>query len=202
MPAHPIKRQPDVTRQQLLDCAFDEIYRRGFRAASLDAILQRSGVTKGALYHHFESKTALGYAVVDEVVRPWIEDEWKPLLEADDIVATALQLARRLLDERSGRALEYGCPLNNLIQEMAPVDEGFRQRLQTILDDWRRGLAEALRRGQARRQLRSGFDPVAAADFIIACTEGSVSLAKAKQSRRVMESVMRGLAEYLDHLRA
>ncbi len=202
MPAAAPKRQPDVTRQRLLECAFDEIYRCGFRAASLDAILRDSGVTKGALYHHFENKTALGHAVVDEMVRPWIEESWRPLVDADDLVATALALSGELLRERADKILAYGCPLNNLVNEMAPVDEGFRERLQSILDDWRNGLAEALRQGQQRGQLRRGFEPGAAADFIIACVEGSFGLAKLRQSPQVLQSVMRGLADYLEQLRA
>src|SRR4030095_5203309 len=68
-------RAPDATRQKLLYAAFEEMYRSGFQAASLDAILAKAGVTKGALYHHFPDKAALGYAVVDEVVRA-------PVLEA------------------------------------------------------------------------------------------------------------------------
>ena len=78
MPAPPRKRRvraPDVTREKLLNAAFEEMYLRGFQAASLDTILARAGVTKGALYHHFPDKAALGYAVVDEVIR-------QPVLEA------------------------------------------------------------------------------------------------------------------------
>lgn len=202
MPATAAKRQPDVTRQRLLECAFDEIYRCGFRAASLDAILRDSGVTKGALYHHFENKTALGYAVVDEVVRPWIEESWRPLVGAEDIVGTALALTRDLLRERGEQVLTYGCPLNNLINEMASVDEGFRERLESILDDWRNGMAEALRQAQKRGQLRRGFDAGAAADFVIACIEGGFGMAKLRKSPKVVESVMRGLADYLQQLRA
>ena len=64
------KRNPEQTRQALLEAAFEEIYRVGFQAASLDRILDRAGVTKGALYHHFKNKLELGYAVLEEVVRP------------------------------------------------------------------------------------------------------------------------------------
>jgi len=65
-PATPVEgrpRDPQATRQALLLAAFEEIHEQGFRAASLDRILERAGCTKGALYHHFENKTALGYAV-------------------------------------------------------------------------------------------------------------------------------------------
>ena len=63
------QRNPDLTRQTLLQAAFQEIYRSGFQAASLRNILSKVGITKGALYHHFGSKQELGYAVVDEPER-------------------------------------------------------------------------------------------------------------------------------------
>ncbi len=197
----PAKRQPDRTRQTLLGCAFDEIYRSGFRAASLDAILESSGVTKGALYHHFGSKTALGYAVVDEVVRPWIEASWKPVLDADDCIAAAVAVCRELTRTRSAQASEYGCPFNNLINEMSSVDEGFRCRLQQILDDWHAGVIAALRHGQARGVVRTDIAAEDAAAFIIASIEGCVGLAKSKRSRAFLESGMRGLIDYIESLR-
>jgi len=52
----------------LLQAAFEEIYKSGFRGTDLETILRAAGVTKGAMYHHFASKEALGYAVVDEII--------------------------------------------------------------------------------------------------------------------------------------
>src|SRR5271156_2611915 len=60
-------RDSERTRERLLQAASREIYRSGFQSASLDTILAVAGVTKGALYYHFDSKEALGYAVVDEI---------------------------------------------------------------------------------------------------------------------------------------
>lgn len=197
----PLKRQPDLTRQTLLAAAFEEIHRSGFRAASLDAILETTGVTKGALYHHFGSKAELGYAVVEEVIKPFVEAGWKPLLQAEDCVSVALSLCKQLAQQRSERAIECGCPFNNLINEMSPVDEGFRVRLQQILDDWRAGLIQALKAGQLRDVVRKNVEPAAAAAFIIGSIEGCVGMAKAKQSREFMDAGMRGLMDYLEQLR-
>lgn len=201
LPAAP-RRQPDRTRQRLLEAAFEEIHRSGFRSASLDAILRAAGVTKGALYHHFRNKKELGYAVVDEVVRPWVEDRWKPVAEAENCLDAAVATVNRALAERSELGIAYGCPFNNLCQEMSPVDEGFRDRLNGILDDWRTGLADAIRRGQQRGHVRADADPEAAATFIVASVEGAIGMAKAAQSREFIELSMRGLIEYLERARA
>lgn len=195
------KRQPDVTRQALLEAAFHEIHRNGFRAASLDTILANVGVTKGALYHHFRSKQELGYAVVDEVIRPFVEENWQPAAQASNVVDAAIELCRRLTRERTDMGLAYGCPFNNLINEMSPVDEGFRERLNAILNDWRAGVSRAIAHGQAQGTVRKDVDPAAVSAFVVSCIEGCVGVGKATQSREFVESGFRGLEDYLEHLR-
>lgn len=195
------RRQSDVTRQKLLERAFEEIHRHGFRAASLDSILLDAGLTKGALYHHFHNKAELGYAVVEEVVRPWMEDMWRPIIEAADPIDAAMRVIRERLKARSEMALTLGCPFNNLVQEMSPVDEGFRTRLGAILHDWRNSTADALKRGQKNGFVCPDVDARAAAAFVISSIEGCVGMAKASQSREFLEAGFRGLVEYLEHLR-
>src|SRR6202051_1752270 len=69
-------RDSERTRERLLQAASREIYRSGFQSASLDTILAVAGVTKGALYYHFDSKEALGHAVVEEIVAEITKDRW------------------------------------------------------------------------------------------------------------------------------
>lgn len=77
------QRCPESTRQRLLDAAHREMYEHGFQAASLERILADTGLTKGALYHHFGTKQALGVAVVEEVIGARLRREWiEPVLHA------------------------------------------------------------------------------------------------------------------------
>lgn len=67
---------PERTREYLLQAAFREVYRSGFQRAGIDTILAATSVTKGALYYHFESKEALGYAIVEEIIATFTRDKW------------------------------------------------------------------------------------------------------------------------------
>lgn len=202
-PAKRRAREPDVTRDKLLRAAFEEIYRRGFQAASLDTILARAKVTKGALYHHFPDKAALGYAVVDEVVKGLLLERWLGLLEGftGDPV-TALQ---RTLQHRAAHLgpheIELGCPLNNLAQEMSPVDERFRRAINATFDAWTDGFARALERGKAEGLVRKDVDARKVATFVVAAIEGSTGLAKSAQSAAMQRSNLTLLSEFLNSLR-
>jgi AcrR family transcriptional regulator len=86
------KDKSAATRRKILMAAFDEIYHRGFQAASLNNILKNTDTTKGALYHHFKNKMELGYAVVDDVIYETIKVNWiEPLNKTDDPVKTLQQ---------------------------------------------------------------------------------------------------------------
>lgn len=196
-----VKRQPDLTRQRLLESAYNEIHRFGFRSASLESILKDTHVTKGALYHHFRNKTDLGYAVVDEVLKPWVEERWRPIFESDTPIDAALQVLQNRMEETTDELITLGCPLNNLCQEMAGLDAGFQKRLNGIVAAWRNGLAVAIRRGQLLGNVRDDIDPDACAAFVVGSIEGCMGMAKASQDSEILRLGMQGLAQYLEAMR-
>ena len=196
-------RDPEKTRRELLEAAFDEIHLHGFQAASLTRILARTGVTKGALYHHFSSKLALGYAVVDEVLRERMIAQWvRPIAEAEDPVEGFMRSMESARQHYSDEGVSLGCPLNNLAQEMAPIDEGFRARLELVYQVWRDGVAQALRGGQGRGYIRSDIDPDRMAVFIVAALEGCMGAAKNAKSLDLLMDCGAGVMHLVQGLRA
>ena len=194
-------RDPRRTRERLLHAAFREVYRSGFQSASLDAILAAAGVTKGALYFHFGSKKALGYAIVEEIIAPDNRGQWlDPLQSGKDPIDTLIGAVQALSIQPE--AVRGGCPLINLAQEMSPLDAGFRQRLATIFRNWQDGVAAALLDGQKHGTVRRDLEPAQAAGLLIAMVEGYGSLAKNAQDEKVMEAGIRNVVAWLQSLRA
>lgn len=154
-------------------------------------------MTKGALYHHFPSKDALGHAVVTELLGRRISEFVDRLAAADD----PIRALREWIAGPTPLPVRMGCPLNNLAQEMAVVDEAFRERVEAVFAAWRGGIADALRRGQRLGLVRADLDPAASAAFILAALEGSVSLAKSAQDESLFRSNMELLSEYIEGLR-
>ena len=61
------ERQAEATRQLLVSVARELFTEQGYKATSIEEIIKRAGVARGALYHHFSGKDALFRAVYDEV---------------------------------------------------------------------------------------------------------------------------------------
>jgi len=178
-----------------------QIHRRGYRAASLADILAETGLTRGALYHHFPNKKALGLAVLDaigeQMERMWLQ----PLEDSPDPLRAlqgALAAVKADLDEED---IEFGCPLNNLAQEMSPMDQAFRAKVANIYYQWRAGVARALERGQKAGNVRPEADPESAAAFFTAALTGGRGLAKAARRREALAMVDKELHAWLESLR-
>lgn len=194
-------RHPDLTRDKLLQSAFCEIHRQGFQAASLSQILSDTGLTKGALYHHFPTKQALGLAVIDEVIAGRLDRLiFRPLRESTRPVATLLEIIATMDKHRPATFVELGCPLNNLMQEMSPLDAAFRQHLNAVLGTWRDTVESALRRGQEQGEIRPEVDCGAVALFVVSAWEGCVGIAKNLQSPEAFGLCMQQLHGYLQSL--
>jgi AcrR family transcriptional regulator len=193
----------DKTRLALLDAAYEEIYRNGFQSASLNTILERTGVTKGALYHHFSSKLNLGYAVVDEIISHKLDEDWLIPMQRTghpiDILIEAIQQAGQKITREK---IQLGCPLNNLAQEMSPIDQGFRQRIDHLYRQWQKGIERLLIDGQQSGAVKSTLNPADAALFIIASIEGCLGIAKNAQSIDELRRCAEGLIGYLETLRS
>ncbi|MFQ5528792.1 MAG: TetR family transcriptional regulator C-terminal domain-containing protein [Gemmatimonadota bacterium] len=193
---------PAQTREQLLRAAFLEIHRKGFQAASLSQILGGCACTKGALYHHFGSKTELGYAVVDELIAGWFDERWGHVATAEDTIGALRQAIETGFEDMEELSLDLGCPLNNLAQEMSPIDEGFRKRIASVYDKWTDIVAKGLRRGQDAGTIRADIDSDKIAGFFVGAFEGSVGLAKNEQSMDRMMANIEVLMDYMESLRA
>jgi AcrR family transcriptional regulator len=195
-------RDPERTREHLLQAAFREVYRYGFQSAGIDTILAATNVTKGALYYHFESKDALGYAIIEEIVAKLTRDRWMLPLQRSkdrDPIDSLIGIVRAI--PHRPRDVKGGCPLVNLAQEMSQLDEQFRKRLERIFHAWQEGIAMALRRGQSQRTVRRDLVPEETASFLIAMVEGYEVLAKNAQDAKVWNVGIRNIVGWLRSLR-
>ena len=192
-------RDPQRTRQRLLQAAFREVHRSGFQSAGIDTILAATNVTKGALYYHFDGKEALGYAIVEEIISKLVRDRWlRPLLSDGQPIDILIGIVRRTPVRPAD--VRAGCPLLNLAQEMSPLDEQFRKRLERIFLAWQEGVATLLRKGQSQGTVRRDLNPDEAASFLIATVEGYATLAKNAQDPKVLNVGIRNIVGWLRSL--
>jgi TetR/AcrR family transcriptional regulator, transcriptional repressor for nem operon len=149
------------------------------------------------------SKNAFGYALVDEVLAQMIAAQWiTPLGTSDDPLETIGTEFERGIELLKAQRPILGCPLNNLAQEMNPLDTGFRDRTTRVFQTWREAYRSALARAQHRGLILPDVDPADAAHMLVAQIEGTLSLARNSQEPETLTTGARALRSYLASIRA
>lgn len=93
------KEEALATRELILDAAERVFYQRGVSRTSLQEIAKEAGLTRGAIYWHFENKGELFHAMMERVTLPMMarmteitpEDEARPLDKIRRNTAAALR---------------------------------------------------------------------------------------------------------------
>ena len=197
-------KAPEETRRKILNAAFDEFYTNGFQGGSLNHIVKTAGITKGALFHHFAGKRELAFAVIDELIEPIMKRRWlDPLAGSTNPVADIARCVRQYAAEdiKSGSWVK-GCPLNNLAQEMSPLDEGFRKRINALYDAWRSGIAAALALGAKAGKVKKQVAAEEVAALIVAAQMGIWGSGKSSRDRALMTEAAEALCGFLETLEA
>ncbi|MHC4374955.1 MAG: TetR/AcrR family transcriptional regulator [Planctomycetota bacterium] len=152
-------------RLTLLETARELFTADGFRATGIDTLLERAGVAKMTLYHHFDSKDALALAVVEQV-----SDEVLAALEAQS--AAAADPAEALVGvvgyPAQPAVVGSGCLFHHVCAEFKEADAPLRQAVR----DHKRRVAEHLE-GLARRA--GARDPRALAQQLFVLFEGALA---------------------------
>jgi len=168
----------------------------------IDEVLRRAKLQKGAFYHHFGSKTELGYTVLDELIRSAMESLWlQPLTEIVDPISEIPPMIDKVNERIPDTMRAHGCPLNNLALEMASQDEGFRQRAAAIFGSWIDALTAMLERARDNGYIKENTDCRMVSRFIIATLEGSIGICKIEQSADQWDAFRSQVALYLSTLR-
>jgi AcrR family transcriptional regulator len=195
--------EAEDTRGRILKAAFEEFHRNGFQGGSLNHIVEAAGATKGALFHHFTGKNDLGHAVIEEVIRPYMKARWFDALASSIDPVTDLKRTMKSFahEEIAKSATVNGCPLNNLAQEMSPLDEEFRQQIERIYTEWRGCLESAFARGIKAGKIRKNISPRNVAALVVAALEGMIGTAKNAQSAEPLMHAGAAFFDYLDSLK-
>lgn len=163
----------------------------GFQAMRLEKVLQQSGVPKGSFYHYFSSKKAFGLAVIDAYSDYFYTKLQRSL---EDETASPLQRLKNFAQDAENGMQRHnylrGCLVGNLGQEMAALDEDFRQRLEAVLKRWEALTQQCLQAAQQAGEIHAKLDTAQFAQFFWIGWEGAILHAKLRKSPLPMRLFM------------
>lgn len=150
----------EATREALLDAAEAVFYERGVARASLEAIARRAGLTRGALYWHFDGKADLFRQLLERVRMPYeelvreIPADQRTTSRLDEIRLACLQALERLGQPRYRRIhsiLLHRCEFFDDINPTGLMAQMSRQGIEST--------KERFEQAADNGELRDGLDP-------------------------------------------
>ncbi len=184
-------------REKLLQAAFDEIYQNGYSATSVDKILKKAKMNKGSMYHFFKSKKALALGVIEEKLSLHIKNKYEPLIKIEKNIVDELV---KVLKDREGFDFVNGCKLNNMVQELSPIDNDFKIALEKIYNEFENIFEKILDNAVLAGELKHG-DTKALSIFTVASFEGCLATAKKSQDGAVYQTCISQLELFLTTLK-
>ena len=189
----------DATRQRILEQSAAVFNKHGYWGTSMSALMAATGLEKGGLYRHFESKEDLAAAAFDYAWEAVTEPRRRGLEDCTTSLEKLLLLVRNFV-EPPARALPGGCPLLNTAIENDDGNPVLREKARAALNEWRSVIAEIVRDGQRGRELRKDVDPVAVATIVISSLEGAIMFSRLEKTREALFTVGKHLDGYLRSL--
>jgi TetR/AcrR family transcriptional repressor of nem operon len=189
------------TRNRLMDCARDLIRAKGYAATAVDDICAAAGVTKGAFFHHFESKERLGVAAIQrfEAMAEKIFGSAAFAAHADprDRVLGYVDFRASMLQ---GDIALYTCLMGTTVQEVyathpdlrAACDQGMSEHIATLTRD-----IEAAKQAYAPE---APWSAESVGYFIQSVLQGAFIYAKVKQGSGTAVESLAHLRVYLETL--
>jgi len=188
----------NTTREKILKRCFEAMEVVGFEALRADKEVLNLNISKGALYHYFPTKLDIGYAMVDEIIKPMYEAKWSGLLDRTEGIAGMIyQIIESEKAEATEKKILRGDVLYNLMLEMSGVDLKFRQKLEEVLEMQVKILQRALLTGKNANEIKAGVDSRSMAYLLIGQLHGCYAIAKTRASKDAFVSMVNGLQKQL-----
>ncbi len=186
------------TRDRILSQATNLMARQGFRATSVNDLVEATGVNRGSLYFHFTGKDELGLAVLERARGQFLAFVRKSLAgkspgrQLENFFQAALRV-----NESTG--FVGGCLWGNTALEMSDA-EGHVQFVEIVRDvfaAWMGMIEEVIAAAQQCGQVQDDIPPATLATHVIATIEGGIMLSRLHKDGGPLRDCLDGLRQML-----
>lgn len=189
------------TRKRIIAKAAELFNQKGYAAGSMSDIIEMTGIKKGGIYRHFESKDEIAleaYAYAGSLVGGVIREAMAQEETARGKLLVYLKVYANVVEDPP---FVGGCPLLNLATEADDSHPALRERgrdgMERTLGQMREIIAEGMRSGE----FRADVDIDALATFVLSVMEGGIMMSKLEGDNRHVRMNIETLSAYMEGLR-
>ncbi|HTC61802.1 MAG TPA: TetR/AcrR family transcriptional regulator [Candidatus Saccharimonadales bacterium] len=190
-------RKGEQTRLEIIRKAAPIFNQKGYDGAALSDLMQATGLEKGGIYRHFESKQELAGEAFDHAWKLAMDARFAGTHEIPNTVDRLKQIILNFRGKRTG-VVPGGCPLLNTAIDCDDGNPQLRAKARQALSSWLRRLEAIIEEGKRRGEVRSAIDSAELAMLIVSTLEGSVMIRRLQKKDGPLDLACDHLVEHLE----
>ncbi|MEQ9414584.1 MAG: TetR/AcrR family transcriptional regulator [Cyclobacteriaceae bacterium] len=193
-------RNPEITKERILKQSGHLFNTQGYKATSISDITKATGLTKGAIYRHFESKAVLEMETLSHLsaqMFSYLRVKIKEERTAPEKLRAIFNFFETYV---SKPPVKGGCPLLNVAIEVDDAHPALRKRAVLMLDMFKDAIITILNNGVKYNQLKADIDKEYYATVIIAGLEGAIMMSKLRGNDDDIVRVAKHLTQMLNEI--
>jgi len=194
-----LTRKGQATRDRIVATASALMNERGVAGTSTDDVQAAAGVSTSQIYHYFQDKQALVYAVIAYQTELVLEIQ-QPLLSQLDSLAGLRAWRDFVVELQHRHNFAGGCPIGSLGSELADSDEESRLRVAEGFERWARAIRTGLHAMHDRGELRAEADPEQLGLAVLTALQGGLLLTQINRNTLALEAGLDAMIEHIASL--
>jgi len=190
-------RKGEQTRQEIIRKAAPIFNQKGYSGTALSDLMRATGLGKGGIYRHFDSKQELARDAFDHAWKLAMDTRFEGTQEIPNTVDRLIQVVRNFRDRRVG-LVPGGCPLLNTAIDSDHSNSQLRAKARHALSSWLDRLRSIVEEGQGRGEVRHDVDSGELATLIASTLEGSSVVSRLQRRDDPLDLACRHLEDYLE----
>jgi TetR/AcrR family transcriptional regulator, transcriptional repressor for nem operon len=187
----------ELTRRRIVALAAPIFNQKGYAGTALSDLMRATGLEKGGIYRHFESKQELAEDAFDHAWKIAMDTRLEGTGEVANAVDRLRQIVQNFRDRRAG-LVPGGCPLLNTAIDSDDGNPRLRAKARRALKVWLEHLESIAEEGRRKGDIRPDVDSAELAALIVSTLEGSLMVSRLQRSEEPLNLACRHLEDYLE----
>ena len=187
------------TKAHIIHQAAELFNLKGYAGSSIADIMQATGLKKGGIYNHFQSKDELALEAFDYASNLLSQRIWSVVKTKHNAIERLQALVSSYLIYINDPPIVGGCPILNTAIETDDTDSPLRDRALQAMNSSRSLIVRILQKGIKKGEVRSTIEPDTVATIIFSTLEGAIMMSKLERNPIHLERAVAHLKSYIQN---
>jgi AcrR family transcriptional regulator len=193
-------RKGEQTRQMIISKSSRLFNQKGYASTFISDIMEETGLKKGGIYRHFDSKNELTIEAFKFSVKTMQEHYKDAIKDKKSAKGQLLAFIDAFTTLERDVPIQGGCPLMNAAIEFDDFTSDLISYVQSAMNDLLAFIEQTVIKGQKNNEISQDINPKQASIIILSSLEGALALSRLYRNPEPLAQTVNYLQSYVDQL--